>query len=79
MSWDTGGGYVKVAMRVNSLVTVFLLLKSSCNFVSHGCICYYVAFDLLIVFVIQFLQFWDTQSCHLGGLEAPFWDPGALF
>ena len=56
MSWDTGCGYVKVAMRANSLVTAFLLLKSSCDFVSHGCICYYVAFDLLFcchpVFVV---------------------------
>ena len=47
---------MKVAMRANSLVTAFLLLKSSCDFVSHGCICYYVAFDLLFcchpVFVV---------------------------
>ena len=47
---------MKVAMRASSLVTACLLLKSSCDFVSHGCICYYVAFDLLFcchpVFVV---------------------------
>ena len=34
MSWDTGGGYVKVAMRVNSLVTA-LFVEVKLHFLRH--------------------------------------------